>query len=510
MSDRKMIERLEDRDPNVRREASVALGKSGDARAVEPLVKCLEDERGRTAACAALGQLGDARAVEPLIKCLEDEWIRPAACAALGQLGDARAVEPLIKCLKVYSPFSLDRTVQRAACKALGRLGDARAVEPLIRCLKDEDSDVRRAAREALGQLGEGTLAQALGSVIDGASRRQRACEALGQLGDARAVEALVQSLGDRNSGVRYAAFKALGQLGEGPLANALRALIEGKSDGAAQLKQLAVASNADVTIVLLPLLRSGLDQARHGACKALGELGDLRAVDRLIDCLGDRDTDVRRAAVAGLRAIHGRARSDAAGYLCTEHLTRFELRRLRKRLGLFSYQTIRYFGCRVCGGAERLWQGVNKVVCVLDSESSEEADPPFVAANGRVHALWDPTRRLFDFDVIEIHQATDNDVERFCIKVGNDEDPDYKDCSTQVKRVVGYCRLSDYIWAMLRSQFPNAELLRMDEDWLARRSACKTPEQLGDVRAVEPPIERLGDERDNVRRNVSTRQFSQ
>jgi len=133
--------------------------------------------------------------------------------------------------------------------------------------------------------------------------------------------------------------------------------------------------------------------------------------------------------------------------------------------MGLFSYPTIRYFGCRVCGGAEQLWQGVNEVACVLDSKASEEPDPQFDTASGQVRALWTPARELFDFDVIEIHQAANNDVERFCIRAGNDEEPHYKNCCAQVKRVIAYCRLSDYIWAMLRSQFPKAELMRKDHE---------------------------------------------
>jgi len=333
-----MIKRLQDRDPDVRREASAALGKLGNARAVEPLIKCLEDKPVRRAAATALGQLGDARAVEPLIKCLGDKWVRPAACEALGRLGDERAVDPLIKYLKIHSPFSLDRTVQRAACNALGRLGDPRAVEPLIKCLKEEDSDVRRAA-----------------------------CEALGQLGDVRAVEPLMRNLN---------------------------------------------GSSAD------------------------------------------------EAAQASLDAIYHRASSDFERYLCKEHLTHFEPRTIQA-----SNHTVHYFGCRVCSNAGKPWQGVNTVVCVLDSAVAERCQPQFDTASGRLRVRWQPSRRLFDFDVIEIHKASDKDLEQLCIKVGNNEDPRCRDCCTQVKRVIGYCALSDYIWAMLRDRFPKAKLLRKDHE---------------------------------------------
>ena len=50
----------------------------------------------RFTAVEELGELGDARAVEALIRTLEDECddVRSAAADALGKLGDARAVEP--------------------------------------------------------------------------------------------------------------------------------------------------------------------------------------------------------------------------------------------------------------------------------------------------------------------------------------------------------------------------------------------------------------------------------
>jgi HEAT repeat protein len=48
---------------------------------------------------SALGNIGDARAVEQLIKLLEDEewFVYTAAARALGEIHHERAVEPLIK-----------------------------------------------------------------------------------------------------------------------------------------------------------------------------------------------------------------------------------------------------------------------------------------------------------------------------------------------------------------------------------------------------------------------------
>ena len=69
------------------------------------------NSKNQQQAVDALGCLGDARAVEPLIKVLENrvnyDWeVFQAAARALGQLGDTRVVEPLIKALCISGETS--------------------------------------------------------------------------------------------------------------------------------------------------------------------------------------------------------------------------------------------------------------------------------------------------------------------------------------------------------------------------------------------------------------------
>lgn len=128
------------------------LGDLGDVKAVEPLVAVLlKDRNGYTRAYAAyaLGRIGDAGAVDALLSVLNDPDVRLSAISALGRIGDVRAVEPLISALKVNNP-----RVRKRAANALGEIGDARAIEPLKAVLKDEDIGVREEAREALHRIG--------------------------------------------------------------------------------------------------------------------------------------------------------------------------------------------------------------------------------------------------------------------------------------------------------------------------------------------------------------------
>jgi HEAT repeat protein len=175
---------------------------------VEDLIRQLEHSKwqAREAACQALGKLGEARAVEPLIARLYDQdtnvcW---AAAEALGEMGHP-AVDLLIERL------SRARVTERpAACGALGRLGDARAVAPLVARLSDADRELREAAAEALKPLGQGRFANALLGAWDGREDAFDSLAALAGEGDLRAVDPMVARLEDRVAAVRMVAGQAL------------------------------------------------------------------------------------------------------------------------------------------------------------------------------------------------------------------------------------------------------------------------------------------------------------
>jgi hypothetical protein len=177
-----LLQMLGAEDNRVRVAAITTLGRSGDARAVAPLIALLGDgNRGvREASVRALGALG-GEAVEPLVRSLGDrDWhIRVGSAIALRISGDPRAVEPLILALSDENRF-----VRREAAKSLGRMGDRRATGPLISLLGDMDTGVR-----------------------------VRAAAALGKIGDPRAIDPLTVALADRDTELQEAAGEALSRL---------------------------------------------------------------------------------------------------------------------------------------------------------------------------------------------------------------------------------------------------------------------------------------------------------
>ena len=316
-----------------------ALGKIGDPRAIPHLINVM-GEGGDLAerACDAIAHFG-TRAVPALVDALKSSVVeqRRYAVQALGQIAPPEATQLLLERLN-----DKDNIVRVEAIHSLDKIGDRIAVTPLIGLLSDRDSEVAGTAAEALGTLGdkaaveplvrilrEGRLpvgylfdvAQALDSlgwrpsdpedkaryyiarrrwkevavlgkpaidcIVDVLQRvpphvRTKAVETLGNIKDKAAVEPLVGLLGDRDDEVRKAATKALHKLGWEPSGSAKRIkyyAARGDWDKLVDLGEKSVK-----TLVRLLNDREGLTEENWRIIRALGEIGDSRAVGPLID----------------------------------------------------------------------------------------------------------------------------------------------------------------------------------------------------------------------------------
>lgn len=107
----------------------------------------------RRLAVMKLGMLGGDEAVRALIRLVENDHedliVRGRAALMLGKMGDSRAVDPLIRALDApgfQTPLH--------AVESLGRLGDSRAIDPLMALLPHSKDKLREATLLALKRLG--------------------------------------------------------------------------------------------------------------------------------------------------------------------------------------------------------------------------------------------------------------------------------------------------------------------------------------------------------------------
>ncbi|MFN3648508.1 MAG: HEAT repeat domain-containing protein [Armatimonadota bacterium] len=143
---------------------------------------------------------------------------------------------------------------RKAAARALGDFGRA-AVPCLLETLRDDEEEVRAASAKSLARIGPVALESLAVRVRSRhASERREAAWALGFFGP-EALGPLEDALGQADDGVRVAAVKSL--------------------------QRLALPQS-------VPLLCRALHDpaARHAAVEALGEFGDQRAVEPLMQVL--------------------------------------------------------------------------------------------------------------------------------------------------------------------------------------------------------------------------------
>ncbi len=362
-----LIGALKDPDPVVRGYAATALGEIGDQRAKAALVAALRtedasvvnmatslyslgsgevveilvgklrdpDPNNRLYAIYALGKISDPKMVRPLVEVLDSEEIGWLAAKALVNIGQP-ALQPLLEAL-----FSERRNVRLYATYALGEIRDPRAARGILRMFQDPDPLVLDTAAEALITIGERSVIPAVTQMLGSTQPRvrQRALDVLGQLGDASLADTISSLINDPDREVVKSAVTALGNIGAATscaLAGRLLALpgddlqdslrvaflnmgepavtcltgVLGTANGEPLtraiylLGKLKAAGTVDAIIQRLHDPDPGV---RRFAAIALTEIGDQRAEEHLVALLRDKDPALRTYAAVGLMSIGGR-----------------------------------------------------------------------------------------------------------------------------------------------------------------------------------------------------------
>lgn len=195
--------------------------------------------------------------------------------------------------------YKHDADIRQQAARALAEIGDPRAVEPLVATLQDSSPEVREATTRALGQLGDARAVKPLiNQLRDWRSDRlcNAARDALVQIGNP-AVDALISVLGE-NIGSHAA--RALGQIGDDRAIDPLIAFLENPSDYRCDAaREALVAIGTPAVGPLCSVLRNGGHYARQQAVEALGQIGDPKAIPALLRPMGESADMNRRVSQA-------------------------------------------------------------------------------------------------------------------------------------------------------------------------------------------------------------------
>ncbi len=201
---------------------------------------------------------------------------RARAAERLGRMGSPRAVPVLLRVIRDMKDE--DEDVRGAALRALGRIRDPRALPGLIEALGFPEASLPPRIAEIIVMFGEDAVPPLIAELrnLESDVRRMWAAEILGWLGDRRAAIPLIESLGDVSPEVRAKAAGGLGKVGD---VRAVERLLE-------------------------MLLSDPIPYVRTRVAQSLGAIGHPKVIDHLIHVLKDPEWWVRIRAIEALEQI--------------------------------------------------------------------------------------------------------------------------------------------------------------------------------------------------------------
>lgn len=302
-----LLAKLESSDEDVKITALRALGILEDPAAIPALRACLNDNEYfvRDAAADAISHFDDKNLRNDLIAAVKnpDPWIPEGIVKALGGFRDDEVVSLLTGILLGDESFS----VRAAAAGSLGKIGKPACVDALIKGMKDKDDVVRRSCAKALGDIGNPRAVDVLihaldteGILINGYESGDlfvcsAAGEALSHIDAPDLNKKLISLFRSKNVPGRIEAVLLLVRRGWRP--STLEEWID--FDIAAGLFDVVSEKG---TAAVEPLIATTKEENwiwKGGAAKALGVIGDERAVEPLIDVLNSTNWPRSEAAKA-------------------------------------------------------------------------------------------------------------------------------------------------------------------------------------------------------------------
>lgn len=298
------------------------LAERGDQRAVLPLIESFNASPGadsfRIAAMQALGLLQDSAAIDLIGSRLTDNnpEVSLAALEAITEIGPI-ANKKLLKNYKMGSSIWRGPYLQ-----AMGGTCDPTIIDILLKDLKDPDPGMRAGAAYGLGYFAEPRIFEALTSALQDTNEnvRFRAIIALGNTWDTRAVPILIgASKNDPSKRVMAKALYVWEQYHDIDAKNRIFDMADTSFDPIFSQLLSSVAKINDPRS--LPILRKKLEENtliyQYGAVIGLDKLRDNGSVSKISSFINvaklDRNTQrLRSAAITALGNIGDRKGTDS------------------------------------------------------------------------------------------------------------------------------------------------------------------------------------------------------
>ncbi|CAG0947812.1 partial putative phycocyanin operon protein Z, partial [Anaerolineae bacterium] len=212
------------------------------------------------------------------------------------------AIDPIVAALS-----SQDKQIRLQAAKTLGKIADPRTIPSLISVLNDDDSRIRKTAADSLVQIGKPAIQALLVALKDQNPRtRSRAAYALGQIGDARTIGDLINAMAESGSSVGRSAELALIKIGKPAVELLINALSSSSSEICGHaIRALGKIGDGRAVEPLIQVFKGRNWINIWTTVQSLGELKDPKAVKPLINViLQYNDEYLKGAALYALRQI--------------------------------------------------------------------------------------------------------------------------------------------------------------------------------------------------------------
>ncbi len=267
-----LINRMGGKDPAIKIHIMRLLSKFNKDEITRALEMQLGDSNKlvRSAALDALRNREGHIAIDRIAKLLLDPdlEVQNKAVDVLCKLNDPETIKFLVPALKDESEYT-----RRAAVEVLNEVCNPESVKDLLAAIKDDDWWVRARAGDALAEIGGPKVVNSVLELVkdDDEEIRRTAIEILNATKDETAVDTLIAATDDEDWWVRERAVDALAQIGN---KKALPKLID----------MLGTNAKTDTVVV-----------------RALGKLGDATIINKIIPMLSRPERDIQVEAIKAI-----------------------------------------------------------------------------------------------------------------------------------------------------------------------------------------------------------------